>query len=59
MFPTKLQTPHGKRFLCCIPNLTRPMGGGDHPWTIDLITVTAAAVLLIGFAAALAQHLLG
>jgi hypothetical protein len=35
------------------------MGGGDHPWTIDLITVTAAAVLLIGFAAALAQHLLG
>ena len=33
-------------------------GGGDHPWTVDLISVSAAAFLLIGFAAALAQHLL-
>jgi hypothetical protein len=33
-------------------------GGGDHPWTVDLISVSAAAFLLIGFAAALAQLLL-
>jgi len=35
------------------------MGGRAHPWTIDLIAVTAAAILLTGFAAALAHHLLG
>jgi hypothetical protein len=30
---------------------------GDHPWTIDLVTVTAAAILVIGFAGALVAHL--
>ena len=35
------------------------MGGGDRPWTIDLVAVTAAATLLIGFAAALGQYLIG
>jgi hypothetical protein len=34
------------------------VGGGDHPWTIDLVTITAAAILVVGFAAALAAHLL-
>lgn len=33
-------------------------GGRDHPWTVDLVAVAAAAILLVGFAAALAQHLL-
>lgn len=33
--------------------------GGDGRWTIDLVAVMAAAILLLGFAAALAQHLLG
>lgn len=33
------------------------VGEGEHPWTIDLVAVTAAAVLVIGFAAALAVHL--
>lgn len=32
---------------------------GRNPWTIDLVAVTAAAILLIGFAAALGQQLLG
>jgi hypothetical protein len=30
------------------------VGEGDHPWTIDLVAVTAAAILLMGFAGALA-----
>jgi hypothetical protein len=30
---------------------------GDHPWTIDLVTVTAAAILVVGFASALVAHL--
>jgi hypothetical protein len=30
------------------------VGEGDHPWTIDLVAVTAAAILLVGFAGALA-----
>jgi hypothetical protein len=34
------------------------VGGGDHPWTIDLVTVTAAAILVAGFVCALATHLL-
>jgi hypothetical protein len=29
----------------------------DHPWTIDLVTVTAAAILVVGFASALVAHL--
>jgi len=33
------------------------VGEGDHPWTIDLVTVTAAAILVVGFASALATHL--
>ena len=28
------------------------VGRGDHPWTIDLVTVTAAAMLVVGFACA-------
>jgi hypothetical protein len=28
------------------------VGGGAHPWTIDLATVTAAAILVAGFVAA-------
>jgi len=33
------------------------VGEGDHPWTIDLVTVTAAAILAVGFAGALVAHL--
>ncbi|MGL3109396.1 hypothetical protein [Bradyrhizobium sp. BR 1432] len=29
------------------------VGGRDRPWTIDLVTVTAAAVIVVGFACAL------
>jgi hypothetical protein len=29
------------------------VGGRAHPWTIDLVTVTAAAILVAGFAGAL------
>jgi hypothetical protein len=32
------------------------VGEGDHPWSIDLVTVIAAAIMLVGFAAALAAH---
>jgi hypothetical protein len=34
------------------------VGGGEHPWTIDLVALTAAAILVVGFATALAVHLL-
>jgi hypothetical protein len=27
---------------------------GDHPWTIDMVVVMAAAILVVGFAIALA-----
>ena len=30
---------------------------GDHPWTIDLVTVTAAVILVVSFAGALVAHL--
>ena len=30
------------------------VGGGGHPWTIDLVTVTVAAILVVGFTCALA-----
>jgi len=30
------------------------VGGGGHQWSIDLVTVTAASLLLIGFACAFA-----
>jgi len=33
------------------------VGEGDHPWTIDLVTVTAAANLAVGFGGALVAHL--
>jgi hypothetical protein len=33
------------------------VGEGEHPWTIDLVTVTAAAILVVGFASALVAHL--
>ena len=33
------------------------VGEGDHPWTIDLVTVTVAAILVVGFAGALVAHL--
>jgi hypothetical protein len=33
------------------------VGEGDHPWIIDLVTVTAAAILVVGFASALVAHL--
>jgi hypothetical protein len=29
-------------------------GEGDNPWTIDLVVVMAAAILVVGFAIALA-----
>ncbi|SHJ97542.1 hypothetical protein SAMN05444159_2061 [Bradyrhizobium lablabi] len=28
-------------------------GGGGHPWSIDLVEVTASGILLVGFACAL------
>ena len=33
------------------------IGGGDHPWSIDLVSVTASGVLVVGFACALIAHL--
>jgi hypothetical protein len=30
------------------------VGEGDHPWTIDMVAMMAAAVLVVGFAIALA-----
>ena len=35
------------------------VGEGDHPWTIDLVTATAAAILVVGFVGALVAHLAG
>ena len=32
------------------------VGEGDHPWTIDFVTVTAAAILVVGFVSALVAH---
>jgi hypothetical protein len=29
------------------------IGGGSHPWTIDLVVVAVSAVLVLGFACAL------
>lgn len=31
-------------------------GGGDHPWTIDLVAIAAAATLVVGFAGALLAY---
>jgi hypothetical protein len=30
------------------------IGGGGHPWSIDLIAVIASGILLMGFACAIA-----
>jgi len=32
------------------------IGGGDHPWSIDLVCVTASAILVVGFGCALAVN---
>jgi hypothetical protein len=29
------------------------MGGRGHPWSIDLVTMTASGILVVGFACAL------
>jgi len=29
------------------------IGGGDRPWSIDLVSVTASSMLVMGFACAL------
>jgi hypothetical protein len=29
------------------------IGGGDRPWSIDLVSVTASSILMVGFASAL------
>jgi hypothetical protein len=34
------------------------VGEGDHPWTVDLVAVTAAAMLVVGFAIAIAAQLI-
>jgi hypothetical protein len=33
------------------------LGGGGHPWSIDLVTVTASGLLVVGFACAVAAIL--
>jgi hypothetical protein len=33
------------------------IGGGNHPWSIDLVSVTASSILVVGFACALIAHL--
>ena len=32
------------------------IGGGGHPWSIDLVYVTASAILVVGFGCALVAH---
>ena len=32
------------------------IGGGGHPWSIDLVYVTASAILVVGFGCALAVN---
>ncbi len=34
------------------------VGEGDHPWSIDLVTLIIAVMMSLGFGAALATHLL-
>jgi hypothetical protein len=31
-------------------------GGGDHPWSFDLVSVAASGILVVGFACALAAQ---
>jgi hypothetical protein len=33
------------------------IGGGAHPWTLDLISLSAASLLVSGFVCALLAHL--
>jgi hypothetical protein len=33
------------------------IGGKGHPWSIDLVTVTTASILILGFASAVAAML--
>jgi hypothetical protein len=33
------------------------VGGGDHPWTVDLVTMIVAVILVAGFAGALVARL--
>ncbi len=32
------------------------IGGGNHPWSIDLVSVAASVILVVGFACALVAH---
>jgi hypothetical protein len=32
------------------------IGGGDHSWSIDLVSVIASGILVVGFACALMAH---
>ena len=32
------------------------IGGGGRPWSIDLVYVTASAILVVGFGCALLAH---
>jgi hypothetical protein len=32
------------------------VGEGDHPWSIDLVTLLAAVIMLVGFTVALVAH---
>jgi hypothetical protein len=32
------------------------IGGGGHPWSIDLVSVIASGILVMGFACALMAH---
>jgi hypothetical protein len=32
------------------------IGGGARPWSIDLVSVTASSILVVGFACALIAH---
>jgi hypothetical protein len=29
------------------------IGGGSHPWSVDLVAITASGILVLGFACAL------
>ena len=32
------------------------IGGGGHPWSIDLVSIIASGILVVGFACALIGH---
>ena len=32
------------------------IGGGRHPWSIDLVSVIASGILVVGFACAFMAH---